>query len=56
MPNRPNIIWYKEGMFEGNTLRGCNSVNLFDTDTNLIAVYQKELDGNNLFLTTARLN
>ena len=55
MPNKPNIIWYKEDMFQGGTPRGCNSVNLFDPDTNIIAVYPKELNGNNLLLTTATL-
>ena len=55
MPNKPNVIWYKEGMYQVGTPRECDSVNLFDPDTNLIAVYQKQPDGTNLFLTTARL-
>ena len=31
-------------------------MNLFDPDTNVIAVYQKQLDGSYLFLTTCTLN
>ena len=54
-PNKPNVIWYKEGMYQGGTPRGCDSVNLFDPDTNLIDVYQKQPDGSNLFLTTCKL-
>jgi hypothetical protein len=56
MPNRQNIIWYKEGRYQGGTPSGCDCVNLFDPDTNIIAVYQKQLDGSNLFLTTCKLN
>ena len=38
-----------------NIKEGCDSVNLFDPDTNLIAVYQNQPNGKNLFLTTCRL-
>ena len=55
MPNRQNIIWYTDGQYQGGTQRGCKCVNLFDPDTNLIAVYQKQPDGSNLFLTTCQL-
>lgn len=55
MPNKPNVIWYKEGMYQGGTPRGCKSVNVFDPETNLIAVYQKYPNGTNLFLTTCKL-
>ena len=30
-------------------------MNLFDPDTNVIAVYEKQPDGSNLFLTACRL-
>ena len=56
MPNRQNIVWYTDGQYQGGTPRGCDCVNLFDPDTNLIAVYQKQPDGSNLFLTTFKLN
>ena len=49
------IIWYTDGQYQGGTPSGCASVNLFDPDTNLIAVYQKQPDGSNLFLTTCKL-
>jgi hypothetical protein len=55
MPNRENIVWYTDGQYQGGTARGCDSVNLFDPDTNVIAVYQKQLDGSYLFLTTSTL-
>ena len=55
MPNRQDIVWYTDGQYKGGTQRGCDCVNLFDPDTNLIAVYQKQPDGSNLFLTTSRL-
>lgn len=55
MPNRKNIIWYTEGQFQGGTERGCDCVNLFDRDTNVIPLYEKQPDGTNLFLTTCKL-
>jgi hypothetical protein len=55
MPNRKNIIWYIEGQYQGGTPRGLDSVNLFHNDTDVIAVYQKQPDGSNLFLTTCKL-
>lgn len=55
MPNSQNIIWYTDGQYQGGTERGCDSVNLFDPDRNLIAVYQKQQDGSYLFLTTCKL-
>lgn len=55
MPNRENIVWYTDGQYQGGTARGCDSVNLFDPATNLIAVYEKQPDGSNLFLTTCKL-
>lgn len=55
MPNRENIVWYTDGQYQGGTDRGCDSVNLFDPATNLIAAYEKQPDGSNLFLTTCTL-
>ena len=54
MPNKPKVICYKEGVYQGGTPRGCKSVNVFDPDTNLIAVYQKYSNLTNLFLTTCK--
>ena len=55
MPNKKNIVWYTDGQYQGGTARGCDCVNLFDPDTNVIAVYEKQPDGSNLFLTTCTL-
>lgn len=55
MPNKPIVIWYTEGIYQGGTPRGCNCINRFDPETNLIAVYQKQSDGSNLFLTNCEL-
>lgn len=55
MANKPNVIWYTDGQYQGGTSRGCNCINIFDPDTKLIAVYQKQSDGSNLFLTTCAL-
>ncbi len=49
MPNRENIVWYTDGQYQGGTARGCDCVNLFDPDTNVIAVYEKQSDGSNFF-------
>lgn len=48
MPNKLNVIWYKEDKYQDGTPRGCDSVNLFDPDTSLIAVYQKQPNRTNL--------
>lgn len=55
MPNRKNIIWYTNEGYQGETVHGCDCVNLFDTDTGIIVIYQKQPDGSNLFLTTCKL-
>jgi hypothetical protein len=55
MANNQDIIWYTDGQYQGGTQRGCGSVNLFDPNTNVIAVYQKQRDGSCLFLTTCKL-
>lgn len=55
MVNRENIIWYTDDQYLGGTNRNCSFVNLFDPITNLIAVYEKQPHGSNLFLTTCTL-
>ena len=55
MPNREGIIWFNDGQYQGGTERGCDCVHLFDPNTNVIAVYEKQPDGSNLFLTTCTL-
>lgn len=55
MANRPTVIWYQDGMYQGGTARGCNCINIFDPGRNLIAVYQKQPNENNLFLTSFKV-
>jgi len=55
MPNRSNIIWFEHEQYQGGTPQGSDSVNLYDPDTNLIAVYAKQPDGTYSFLTTCVL-
>jgi hypothetical protein len=55
MPNRKKIVWYTNAQYQGGTPRGWDCVNLFDNDTGVIAIYQKQPDGSNLFLTTCKL-
>ena len=50
-----NIVWYTDGQYQGGTKNGCKSVNLFDPETNIVAVYEKQSDGSHLFLTTCKL-
>jgi len=56
MPNRKGIIWFDNGMYQGGTERGYNSVNIFDKETNTIAVFRKDENGEyNRFTTTCTL-
>ena len=56
MPKRKNIVWFDNGMYQGGTERGYDSVNIFDKDTNTIAVFRKdENEEYNQLTTTCRL-
>ena len=56
MPNRKDIIWFDNGMYQGGTERGYDSVNIFDKETDTIAVYRKDKNGNySRFTTTCKL-
>ena len=56
MPNSKNIIWFDNGMYQGGTDRGYDSVNVFDKETNTIAVFRKDENGEyNRFTTTCTL-
>ena len=46
---------FSDGQYQGGTLRGSETINLFDPNTMVIAVYEKSSDGRNLFLTTCEL-
>ena len=55
MPNAENVIWYKEGQYQGGTPDGREAVNLYDPDKKLIVVYTKQEDGSYSFLTTCKI-
>jgi len=56
MPNRKDIQWFENWMYQGGTERGYDSVNLYDHETQVIAVFRKQGDGEqNLFPTTCQL-
>jgi hypothetical protein len=56
MPKRKNIVWFDNGMYQGGTDCGYDSVNVFDKETNTIAVFKKDENGEyNRFTTTCTL-
>lgn len=56
MANNNAVTWYTtNAQYQGGTPRGCESVNIFDEETRVIAVYQKQADESYLFLTTCTL-
>lgn len=56
MPNRKNIIWFDDGMYQGGTERGYDSVHIYDRETRVIAVFKKQEDGEySQFSTTCKL-
>ena len=57
MPNRKNIKWFDNGMYQGGTERGYDSVNIYDRETRTIAVFKKLKNGKySQFTTTCRLS
>jgi hypothetical protein len=55
MPNRKNIIWFDNGGYQKGTKRGYDSVNLYDKDKRVIAIYKKQENGEYLFSTTCEV-
>ena len=55
MCNSQNIVQYTNGQYQGETECDCDTVNLFDPNTNRIAVYKKQSNISHLFLTTCKL-
>jgi hypothetical protein len=45
MPTRKDIRWFDNGMYQGGTERGYDSVNIYDIENRVIAVYKKQEDG-----------
>ena len=56
MPNREKIVWFENGGYQKGTDRGYDSVNLYDPETQVIAVFRKQGNGNlSRFTTTCEL-
>jgi hypothetical protein len=55
MPEREGIIWFDNGGYQKGTERGYDSVNLYDPETQVIAVFKKQENGEYLFSTTCGL-
>jgi hypothetical protein len=52
MPNKENIRWFDNGVYQGGTKRGYPAVLIYDLDNQVIAVFKK-FTGQ--FTTTCRL-
>jgi hypothetical protein len=52
MPEREGIIWFENGMYQGGTERGYDSINIYDPKTQVIAVFKKQSDGKLILFTT----
>ena len=55
MPNRKDIVWFENGGYQKGTERGYDSVNLYDKDKRVIAIYKKQENGEYLFSTTCKV-
>ena len=42
MPEREGIRWFDNGGYQKGTERGYDSVNLYDKDKRVIAIYKKQ--------------
>ena len=57
MTNRKDIIWFDNGMYQGGTERGYDSVNIYDQENRVIAVFKKQEDGKySQFSTTCEVS
>ena len=55
MPEREGIRWFDNGGYQKGTERGYDSVNLYDKDKRVIAIYKKQENGEYLFSTTCEV-
>ena len=55
MPEREDIIWFDNGGYQKGTERGYDSVNLYNKDKRVIAIYKKQENGEYLFSTTCEV-
>jgi hypothetical protein len=55
MPEREGIQWFDNGGYQKGTKRGYDSVNLYDKDKRVIAIYKKQENGEYFFSTTCEV-
>ena len=55
MSNREGSIFFDNGGYQKGTDRGYDSVNIYDKNERVIAVYKKQENGDYLFSTTCKL-
>ena len=48
------VQWFENGGYQTNTPRGCEAINLYDFENDIIAVYRKREDGRNVLETTVK--
>lgn len=51
MDESPRVQWFENGGYQTNTPRGCEAINLYDYEKDLICVYRKRPDGRNILET-----
>ena len=56
MPEREGIQWFDNGGYQKGTKRGYDSVNLYNKDKRVIAIYKKQENGEYLFSTTCKVS
>lgn len=56
MANRKDkaIEWYNDGEYQSGTPDECKTVNIYDKETQIIIVFEKQKDGTNLYLTSCK--
>lgn len=52
MPNRDNVRWFENGIYQANSTREFQAIHIYDLDTKVIAVFKKSTG---TFVTTCQL-
>jgi hypothetical protein len=45
MPTRSNIVLFDDWIYQGRTKRGYDSINIYDQEKRVIAIFKKQEDG-----------
>ena len=53
MPNRENVRWFEDGIYQGETDRQFEAIHIYDLNQHVIAVFKKSTGK---FVTTCQLN